>query len=186
MRYRSSLAEEVDAVVLAAAGVRRIELDLGELQAFDLPLDDFVPAPGQGALAIETRADDALFAAVREALHDEAVARCTDAERQTLHGLGAGCSVPLGAHAVPLDGGELRLQLDSSDSYRFEFELGGERCGAVEVESGVAQFPFLSAMHEYRVKLPREVRATGFDAILIRGIETTDLVWAVDALRVER
>jgi hydroxymethylbilane synthase len=101
---------EVDAVVLAAAGVRRLELDLGDLQAFDLSLEQFVPAPGQGALAIETRADDPLFTQLGEALHDADVARCTEAERQTLHGLGAGCSVPLGAQAIPLRTGELLLR----------------------------------------------------------------------------
>jgi hydroxymethylbilane synthase len=86
-----------DAVVLAAAGLARTgRLDeAGEL--FDPEV--FVPAPGQGALAVECRADDAEVVAALAALDVPAVRRAVAAERQVLASLEAGCSAPVGAHA---------------------------------------------------------------------------------------
>ena len=102
---------ELEAVVLAAAGVTRLGLDLTTLRPWPLPPDRFVPAPGQAALGLEARADDErLLRALAAALHDPEVARATAAERQLLHGLGAGCSVPLGAHALPGADGRLLLR----------------------------------------------------------------------------
>lgn len=101
---------ELEAVVLAAAGVTRLGLDLSTLRPWPLPRDRFVPAPGQAALGLEARADDAPLLAALAALHDPEVARATAAERELLHGLGAGCSVPLGAHALPGVDGRLLLR----------------------------------------------------------------------------
>ena len=69
-----------DAILLAAAGVARLQLDLEGLVAVELPFESMLPAPGQGALAIETRAGEAESSGLRE-LHDPAVARCVEAER---------------------------------------------------------------------------------------------------------
>jgi hydroxymethylbilane synthase len=101
---------ELEAVVLAAAGVGRLGIDLGAVRPFSLPPERFVPAPGQAALGLEARADDARLLEALAALHDPEVARSTAAERQLLHGLGAGCSVPLGAHALPGADGRLLLR----------------------------------------------------------------------------
>lgn len=90
---------EVDAVVLAAAGVDRLELALEGLVRVDLPLDHFLPAPGQGALAIEVRADDAELLEILGQLDLPEARETTGAERGLLNGLGAGCSVPLGTRA---------------------------------------------------------------------------------------
>jgi hydroxymethylbilane synthase len=90
----------LDAVVLAAAGINRLELDLEGLARFDLPTELFVPAPGQGALAIQVRAADEAIRELLAALDDRDARETTAAERLLLHGIGAGCSVPLGAHAV--------------------------------------------------------------------------------------
>jgi hydroxymethylbilane synthase len=100
---------DVDAVVLAAAGVDRLELDLGDLVRVDLPLDDFLPAPGQGALALEIRGDDAQLLELLGRLDDANARLTTEAERLLLHGLGVGCSVPLGTHAI-LDGEQIILR----------------------------------------------------------------------------
>lgn len=91
------VGENLDAVVLAVAGLRR----LGRFDAITEILDParFVPAPAQGALAVECRADDL---AAREALaaFDDASARaCITAERALLAQLEAGCSAPIGALA---------------------------------------------------------------------------------------
>lgn len=88
---------ELDAVVLAAAGLARIGR-LDEVSEFFAP-DAFVPAPGQGALAVECRADDDRVLALLAALDVPAVRRAVAAERQVLSSLEAGCSAPVGAWA---------------------------------------------------------------------------------------
>jgi hydroxymethylbilane synthase len=85
-----------DAVVLAAAGLRR--LGLGGRIAYQFDTNEMTPAPGQGALAIETRATGAGYDAAR-LLHDEEVFTAVTAERAVLEALGGGCQVPIGAYA---------------------------------------------------------------------------------------
>lgn len=100
---------DFDAILLAAAGVRRLQLDLRDLQVAELPPEVMLPAPGQGALAVETRSDDAGTAALA-ALHDPGVARCVVAERTLLQRLGGGCHLPLGCLATVEEDGALRLR----------------------------------------------------------------------------
>ncbi len=97
-----------DAILLAAAGVARLQLDLEGLVAVELPFEAMLPAPGQGALAIETRAGEAESSGLRR-LHDPAVARCVEAERTLLSLLGGGCHLPLGCLATEEETG-IRLQ----------------------------------------------------------------------------
>jgi hydroxymethylbilane synthase len=104
-RLRKAFTGEVDAVVLAAAGLKR----LGRQDVIADHLD-FLPAPAQGALGIQARADAGGVLAALGALHHAATARCVTAERELLHALGGGCSVPVGAHAEILEGGALRLR----------------------------------------------------------------------------
>jgi hydroxymethylbilane synthase len=94
---------QVDAVVLAAAGVER----LGRLDEISelIGIDVIVPAPAQGALAIEMRTDHPLAGLVTS-IDDEATRVCVTAERQVLVGIDATCTTAIGAHAV-LDGAEL-------------------------------------------------------------------------------
>lgn len=95
----------LDAVILAGAGVRRLGLDGGVTEF--LPLDVVLPAPGQGALAVECReGDDAVIAALRGIEHPETRA-CVDAERALLSTLEAGCTAPVGAYARVVDGGSV-------------------------------------------------------------------------------
>ena len=94
-RVRKVHEGELDAVILAAAGVHR----LGRREVIVEYLD-FLPAPAQGALAVQACADrDDVLAALRP-LHDEETARCTRAERELLAVLEGGCSVPVGALAT--------------------------------------------------------------------------------------
>lgn len=97
-----------DAIVLAAAGIDRLALSLAGLVRRDLPPEVMLPAPGQGALAIETRQDDAAALPLR-GLDDPAVARCVAAERGLLALLGGGCHLPLGCLAAE-ERGAIRLQ----------------------------------------------------------------------------
>ncbi|MEA2229552.1 MAG: hydroxymethylbilane synthase [Solirubrobacteraceae bacterium] len=100
-------AGDYDAIVLALAGLVR----LGRETDATGTLDEMVPAAGQGALAITTRAgDDATGAAVARISDDDA-ARCLTAERALVRALDADCHTPVGAHATVAGGGdELRLR----------------------------------------------------------------------------
>jgi hydroxymethylbilane synthase len=98
-RVRKLREGRYDAIVLAAAGLDRLGLDLTGLQAFDLDPALLTPAPAQGALAIQTRArDTATIELCRRHLHDAATAACIEAERSVLVELGGGCNLPLGVH----------------------------------------------------------------------------------------
>ncbi|HSF98905.1 MAG TPA: hydroxymethylbilane synthase [Ornithinibacter sp.] len=110
-RMRQVADGHLDAVLLAAAGLRR----LGRIDEASELLDpiQMLPAPGQGALAVEVRRDDALTAAVVAALDDVDTRTCTTAERTLLAELEAGCSAPVGALAEVVegfDGPELSLR----------------------------------------------------------------------------
>jgi hydroxymethylbilane synthase len=102
-RLRRLAEGDFHAVVLAAAGLERLGRG-GE----GLPLGELVPAPGQGCLALEARADDAAVAAAAGALTDEPALACLTAERALVEALDATCRTPIGAHAAP-DGDALRL-----------------------------------------------------------------------------
>ncbi|RJK96084.1 hydroxymethylbilane synthase [Vallicoccus soli] len=95
---------EVDAVVLARAGLAR----LGRLDEVTEVLDPLqvLPAPGQGALAVECRADDRTTHDLLAVLDDPATRAAVTAERTLLAALEAGCSAPVGAHAVVAEGDE--------------------------------------------------------------------------------
>lgn len=97
-RLRKVHEGEYDAAVLAAAGLTRLGLD--EHIAQFLPLDVMLPAPGQGALAIQCRADDADTLTLLAPLNDEDTRACVLAERAFLDALGSGCSLPVGAYAT--------------------------------------------------------------------------------------
>ncbi len=97
---------DVDGVVLAAAGVARLGLEI-RTRPFDSA--GFLPSPGQGALAIECREDDAATRTSVAVLDDPATAGACTAERAFLRELGATCVVPVAALAVDLGGGEVRL-----------------------------------------------------------------------------
>lgn len=87
-----------DAIVLAAAGIDRLELDTSDLVDVTLDVDDLVPAPAQGALALQTRVDDAATRElVERVFHDEDTRLAITAERSLLAIAGGGCSLPLGA-----------------------------------------------------------------------------------------
>ena len=93
-RLRKLDAGEADAIVLAAAGLERLGLERDAA-----PLD-FVPAPGQGTLAIETRAGDERARAAVEVVHHAATFADLEAERAAVRVLAATCHTPVGIHAM--------------------------------------------------------------------------------------
>lgn len=96
-RVRKALAGEYDAVVLAAAGVVRLGLESHVSQW--LPLEVMLPAPGQGALAVQCRGDDADSLRFLAALDDADLRLCVTVERDFLRYLGGGCATPVAAYA---------------------------------------------------------------------------------------
>jgi len=97
---------ELDAVVLAYAGLARIG-HVGTITQVFEP-EEMLPAPGQGALAVECRADDAELTALLQAVTDEPSMAAVTAERSLLEALEAGCSAPIGAYAA--GSAQLRMQ----------------------------------------------------------------------------
>lgn len=105
-RLRRLAGGDYDAIVLALAGLRRLGRDAGA----PLPLERFVPAPGQGIIALEGRDDDEAAAHAAHAISDPAAVSALRAERALAHALDASCHTPLGAHAVAAADGTLRLR----------------------------------------------------------------------------
>ncbi|MEN8127656.1 MAG: hydroxymethylbilane synthase [Planctomycetota bacterium] len=96
-RLRKVQEGRVDAIVIALAGLNR--LGLSGAASLVLPPEDFVPAPGQGALAIQTREDNAELCELVCGLNDPDTRACVETERRILAGLHGGCSIPLGVHS---------------------------------------------------------------------------------------
>jgi hydroxymethylbilane synthase len=99
-RIEKLRAGHYDAIVLAAAGVDRLGLDLGGLQAFALDPRRWQPAPGQGSIAVEARADDVRVAELMRPLDDVGARRACLRERDFLRVLEGGCSTPFGCYVV--------------------------------------------------------------------------------------
>jgi hydroxymethylbilane synthase len=123
----------LDAVVLAAAGLRRLGLDdsITEL----LPLEEFPPSPGQGAMGIQLRAEDAELLEMLNSYGDPASDAAVVAERVLLAELHGGCSVPVGAYAVPAGTGlTLTAQVTSLDGTK---RVAGSAAGADPQQLGM-------------------------------------------------
>lgn len=98
-RVRKLREGKYDAILLAWAGLSRLGLDLSDFDLELLSLADLLPAPGQGALAIEIRGDDAVTEAAVTPLDDAQVRAEITAERGLLHLFAGGCKLPLGVYA---------------------------------------------------------------------------------------
>ena len=97
-RLRKALDGQYDAIILAGAGLTRLGLEKNVTEW--LSLDVMLPAPGQGALAVQCRADDQTTLNLLAALEDHPTRRAVTAERAFLQGLGGGCAVPVAAYAT--------------------------------------------------------------------------------------
>jgi hydroxymethylbilane synthase len=107
-RLRKVREGQYDAAVLAQAGL--VRLGLGDAIAEVLPVERMLPAPGQGALAVEGRRDDERVAELAARITNQDVTAAVTAERTLLELLGGGCSLPLGAYAEVTNAGRLRLR----------------------------------------------------------------------------
>jgi len=123
---------EVDALVLAYAGLARIGCTHLVTEIFEP--EDMLPAPGQGALAVECRSDDAALIELLAAVDDDATRVAVIAERSLLAALEAGCSAPVGAFASDAGGGRLRL-----DGVALELDVSASSEMIVVREHGEAE-----------------------------------------------
>ncbi|MDF1800679.1 MAG: hydroxymethylbilane synthase [Planctomycetota bacterium] len=129
-RIRKLREGQYDAIVLAAAGLNRLReaAERGENEAPELDglvvdalcIEAFVPAASQGALALQTRGDDAFACAAVGSLNDADSMRSVAAERELLARVQAGCEAPFGAHCRPLAGAD-----DGSLELLAVFEMDG-------------------------------------------------------------
>ena len=144
-RLRRLREGRFDAIVLALAGLAR--LGHAAEAAEVLEVDVLLPAPGQGVIALECRADDTAVAAAVAPLDHAPTARCATAERVFLAALGGGCNLPLGAHAqiegergrlralVAREDGSLTLRGDAEDADPTEL---GQRVARQLLTNGAA------------------------------------------------
>jgi hydroxymethylbilane synthase len=128
-RLRKLDAGEYDLLVLASAGLRR--LGFGARISASVSLDECVPAPGQGIIAIEIRSDDAATRQAVDLVNNGDASLALTAERSLVSALGGGCQMPIGAIAVPAGEHDLDMQavvasLDGSRIIRYK-KVGARR-----------------------------------------------------------
>jgi hydroxymethylbilane synthase len=145
-RVRKLMNGEYDAIVLAYAGLARLGLQSHITETFGL--DVMLPAPGQGALAVQCRADDVETLKLLETIHDPLTAAAVNAERAFLAGLGGGCSLPVAAFAEKNNGsiiltgavisadGKQAIRLSAVDKDPHQL---GERLAGLVLERGAAE-----------------------------------------------
>ena len=140
-RLRKALEGQYDAIILAGAGL--IRLGLEKYITEWLPLEVMLPAPGQGALAVQCRADDESTLSLLAALEDDSTRKAVTAERQFLLGLGGGCAVPVAAYAQTADRGRqtvilltgLVISLDGKQAVK----VTGQGTDAIQLGNELAQ-----------------------------------------------
>jgi hydroxymethylbilane synthase len=97
-RLRKLKEGKLDAILLAAAGLIRLNIDLSEFEVFKCHPKEFIPAPAQGVVAYQVREDDIELRRILKNLHNPEVAECTNVERKVLNLLEGGCHMPLGVY----------------------------------------------------------------------------------------
>jgi len=115
-RLRRLDSSDFDAVVVAAAGLRRLRVE--DRRAHPFPPDIMTPAPGQGALALEARTRDRPVLDLLSMIDDPSTRRATEAERTLGARVGGGCNVPFGALATLGGGITLHAVLADSEGHR--------------------------------------------------------------------
>jgi len=149
-------SDGLDAVILACAGLDRLELATHITERIDP--DVLLPAVGQGVLAIQCRRDDPLGAELA-ALSDADTETCVRTERACQACLGADCTVPLGAHAVIDEAGRIRFRarlLDADGVAPIEREARADRSDAEALGRGIAEQLLVSGGAELLGRLRAE------------------------------
>lgn len=137
-RLRKMDEGQYDALILASAGLRRLELE-HRIDAA-ISTEEMVPAVGQGAIAIETRANDEFAVETTSDLDHEETRLCCLAERAFLRTLGGGCQFPIAAHAI-IENEELKLDglVAAPDGAKIlRDQLSGPQANAHEIGASLA------------------------------------------------
>ena len=133
-RMRKLREGDYDAIILAMAGIKRLELE-GEVTEV-LDIETMLPAIGQGALGIETRVDDEKVKRMVSFLDHEPTRLCVASERSFLHRLEGGCQVPVAAHGRITEAGRVVLEglvadVNGTKVIRLEGEGGADQVDAL-------------------------------------------------------
>lgn len=107
---------DFDAILLAAAGLRRLELDLSDFVVFKMNPKEFIPAPAQGVLAFQTNREDRATRLLLKSLHHPEVSAVTNVERKILQLADGGCHLPLGAYCTQDTNGHYHVWAAKADS----------------------------------------------------------------------
>ncbi|HKX92766.1 MAG TPA: hydroxymethylbilane synthase [Sphingomicrobium sp.] len=134
---------EVDATLLASAGLKRLGIDIG----VSIPTEVLLPAPGQAVIGMECRTDDTHTQSILTTVNNDITYACVMAERAFTRALGATCASPVAAFAVVEDGDlRMRAQLFSEDGtekveQRAVFDCGDEKTPAAMAREMLAKAP---------------------------------------------
>jgi hydroxymethylbilane synthase len=155
-RLAKAAGADYEGAILAAAGVQR--MGAADRVAAYLPIEQMVPAVGQGAIGVEVRTDDGRALRLCELLNDARTFACVEAERRILESLEGGCQVPLGAH--------FRYEDDALLCDAVVLSLDGKRAARVSRRDAADAAPLAVAD-----AVVAALRAQGADDILaeIRG-----------------
>jgi hydroxymethylbilane synthase len=155
-RMRKAENGEVDAVILASAGITR--MGWADRITHYIDPNEMVPAVGQGAIGIEIREDDEYMQGVCDALRDEETFICVTAERVVMRSLEGGCQVPIGAYARSTGDGALVMDA-------FVGSLDGTTLIRDQVHGSMAEPEALGAI------MVERLRELGADEVLaeVRG-----------------
>ena len=107
-----------DAIVLAKAGLDRLEYDVSDLHVHVFDPTEFIPAPAPGALAVQIREGDQRISEIVSKIHREDIAVTSSIERKVLNLFHGGCQMPLGAYCLPGDNGSFDLRAVMAESVR--------------------------------------------------------------------
>ncbi|MFO7448382.1 MAG: hydroxymethylbilane synthase [Ignavibacteriaceae bacterium] len=157
-RIKTFLESDWDGIILARAGVERLKLTKYISSVIDK--NDILPAVGQGALGIETRADNDAVNKIVQSLHDENTYCAVLAERALLRTLEGGCQVPIGAFAeVRSNGFYLDAMVGSLDgSLTFRKNVKGKKSDAEKLGKSLAKELIKAGAKEILDEIYRTVR----------------------------
>lgn len=130
-RINKLRAGDYDAIVLATAGIKRLEIDLSDMRILEMDPTTFIPAPAQGVLGLQIRVEDMDLAEVLKNINHEDVAEQIEMERSVLKAMDGGCQLPLGVYCFK-----------SHDDWVVYTSFTHDKVGVAEVNS------FLSATKE--------------------------------------
>lgn len=116
-RLRKLEEGQFDAILLAAAGLERLGMNLSAFEVLELNPREFVPAPAQGVLAFQTQVADTQTRKVLRGIHQSAVSARTNVERKVLNLLDGGCQMPLGVYCEQDALGHYHVWAAKADSW---------------------------------------------------------------------